>query len=317
MRLKRAPDLPLCERLGDVPVVHKNELRALLTHHRGVVSPESRGLPPRAQGRGRPVTGLSQEQMDVLLTVTDMAAFPILGLLGVRGGWVAGMYARLERGRLVYPPPEFLDDVALLLGMDEHARILLWRYQGDIAPVRQLRPDGGGRTGPDMQPTLDRLGQVAYTTDSSFRLLQWNRLALEMFPPESVVGGRPPANCMEFTLWGARDTFHIQWDLAWRPLALMMLRDRVQGYPGDPELLRVEARVLADPTLAPMYRDPALDAVIPDGRPQPMCHGRLGPGWARLIFGQLRGADGDFMIIDFEPTTEPIETFADSWTRSA
>jgi PAS domain-containing protein len=255
--------------------------------------------------------------VDELLATPDVKAAPILALLGVRGGWPTKMYRHLERGALEQPATDFLDDVALLLGMDEHARAILWREALGALPASPLRSEERAGALPDIQDTLDslgELGQIAYTTDRSFRPVQWNRLAYEMFPAEFRVDGTLPANFMEYTLWASRDRFHIQWDTAWKPLALAMLRGRIQEHPTDTELQRLESRVLADPTVAPMYLDPALGQIVPDGRPQPMDHGTLGVGWAKLIFGRVPTAtDHDFMIINFRSAADEDVDFTGSW----
>ncbi|WP_175409419.1 helix-turn-helix domain-containing protein [Streptomyces sp. TRM64462] len=260
----------------------KVALRFLLRERRALIAPESHGLSrPTRQGRRAP--GLSQAQIDQLLHRAP------------------DTYGRLESGRYPNPPVDLLEDVARLLGMNEHDWVALWRYALGQDPPHPLHPRAGEVVAGVWQEALDGMAHMAYVSDRSWNLLAFNEPFAALFP-----GRRVPDNTMR---WMAVDpearAVLTRWETAWAPLVLPQLRAALAAEPGNPTLCGIVKEVLDDPVAARIYES-ASAYVHPDGGERPVCHAERGPGWVSVCAAQPMAAPrARLVILPFRPAGRP------------
>lgn len=235
----------------------------MLRHKRAQVSPEDVGLAARPAGqRGRPVEGLSQEQMDELLERTP------------------GTYARLERGVLKGVSPEFLQQVAEVLRFDSHAWQGLWAFwAGQKKPPFPLESGAAPRIGGHWRRVVDGHGEATYLTDHAWNLLMWNTRFEEVFPDRVV-----PGNTMRWMMLspdGRRRL--VGWKDSWAPLVLPQLKIAATADPGNETLWTLERDMLRDPVAGPMYAAVRDAYVQPDGDVRTLVHW----GWGCRVRVQM------------------------------
>lgn len=269
--------------------MNRRELKAMLERHRALVDPTERGFEPTPVRRGRPVDGLSQPQMDVLLM----------------GDFAAGTYGRLERGQIEHPPALLLDEVSRQLGLNEDERTMLYLLSHGEKPTHPLDPRQAVELKPTWQVALDGITHMAYITDAAWNTLAWNERFPHMFPDDvpGVEPGRPPRNIMWWMALcePARDYFP-HWDISWGPLALAQLKAAVLAHPDNEDLRDLEAQALADPVTEPIYTHPELEYVHPDTDTRPLRHAVLGPGMVTMCAAEPFSLPGGrLMIIPFVP----------------
>lgn len=254
--------------------MNRTALRALLRERRELIAPEAHGL-SRPTGRGRRARGLSQHQVDEL---TCRAV---------------DTYNRLETGRYLHPPADYLRQVARLFGLNEQEWVSLCRYAGIGDPPGPLHPSSGLEVPGVWQEAVDGIGHIAYITDASWNLLAHNRHFAEMYP-----GGRAPANTMRWMLLdrSARDTTLVDWRTVWAPLILPQLRAAIAARREDATLRRIEAEVRADPDLGPLWEAGGAH-IHPDGDERPLHHALQGPGHVTICAAQPLTAPGSRLII--------------------
>ncbi|MDH6129417.1 XRE family transcriptional regulator [Kitasatospora sp. GP82] len=270
-------------------------LQELLAYHRSLIDPTEYGFEAKSGGRGRPVEGLRQGQMDQLL---------------VR--WPAGMYGRLERGKIACPPTEFLDDVARILRLSEQKRKKVWQLALDGAvPPHPLDPDAAPDVSLGWQRVLDGFSHMACITDLAGNVLAHNEAFPRMFP------GQAPTNILEWAVLTdvVRRDWLPHWKECWGPLELAQLRARLRQYPTSTHLLDLAARVKADPFTRAIYTDPALDLVEPEGDDcRPLRHAQLGEGMVTVCSSNL--PDDHLILVNLPFQPGPMHVPENSWTGS-
>jgi hypothetical protein len=270
--------------------VNRRELKSMLERHRALTDPTERGFEPTPVRRGRPVDGLSQPQMDVLL-MRDFAA---------------GTYGRLERGQIEHPPALLLDQVSRHLGLNEDERTVLYLLATGEKPTHPLDPRQAARLRPNWQVALDGISHMAYITDTAWNTLAWNESFPRMFPDDvpGVEPGKPPGNIMWWMALcePARTRYFPYWDVCWGPLALAQLKAAVLAHPDNEDLLDLEAQALADPVARPIYTHPELEYVHPDSDTRPLLHRELGQGMVTMCAAEPFSLPGGrLMILPFTP----------------
>ncbi|MBC3840021.1 XRE family transcriptional regulator [Streptacidiphilus sp. 4-A2] len=268
----------------------RRELKIMLERHRGLIDPTERGFEPTPVRRGRPVAGLSQPQMDVLL----MREF------------AAGTYGRLERGQIEHPPTQLLDEVSRQLGLNEDERTMLYLLANGEKPTHPLDPRQAVELKPTWQLALDGMSHMAYITDAAWNTLAWNESFPHMFPDDvpGVEPGQPPRNIMWWMALceAARTRYFPYWDIYWGPLALAQLKAALLAHPDNEDLRDLEAQALADPVTRPIYTHPELEYVHPDSDTRPLYHAELGPGMVTMCAAEPFSLPGGrLMIIPFVP----------------
>ncbi|MER6092531.1 XRE family transcriptional regulator [Streptomyces bluensis] len=251
--------------------MNKTALKGLLSERRALIAPESHGL-SRPTGQGRRAPGLSQHQVDQLLHRTF------------------GTYHRLESGNYPNPPDDLLRDVAHLFALNEQEWVSLYRYAAEKNPPGPLALSSGKEVPGVWQEAVDGIGHMAYVTDASWDLLASNRQWDDLFD-----GRRPPANTLRWMLFDGRAQL-IDWETAWAPLVLPQMRAALAQRQTDETLLKIEEDVLADPVLAPLYREGGA-SIHPDGDERPIRHAVHGPGWVTMCAAQPLTAPGARLII--------------------
>jgi MmyB-like transcription regulator ligand binding domain len=270
--------------------MNRRELKSMLERHRALVDPTERGFEPTPVRRGRPVDGLSQPQMDVLL-MRDFAA---------------GTYGRLERGQIEHPPAQLLDHVSRHLGLNEDERTVLYLLANGEKPTHPLDPQRAVELRPTWQLALDGIAHMAYITDAAWNTLAWNEQFPRMFPDDvpGVEPGAPPRNIMWWMALceAARTRYFPYWESSWGPLALAQLKSAVLAHPDNEDLRALEAQALADPVTRPIYTHPELEYVHPDSDTRPLRHAELGPGMVTMCAAEPFSLPGGrLMIIPFTP----------------
>lgn len=271
-------------------------LQNLLVKHRGLINPEVHGL-TRPQRQGRRAPGLSQQQMDGLLTRA------------------AGTYARLEAGRYKNPPVELLRDVAHIFVMTEQEWVALCRFARSEDPPFALRPRSGKVVPGMWKDAVDGIQHMAYVTDCSYNLLCHNTAFAGLFPKKG-----PPRNMMRGML--LEDEFRgtlpdpgrgitgrpgilTDWATTWAPYVLPQLLAARALMPADPILAAIEHDVRDDPRTGPLYASGTATQVHPDGNERPLLHPTLGPCWVRICAaGPLSSPNSRLMIVMVDPGEE-------------
>ncbi|MFF2653150.1 helix-turn-helix domain-containing protein [Streptomyces sp. NPDC058045] len=248
-------------------------LRKLLEDCRSSIDPATLGYSERS-GVGRPVQGLSQEQIDEL---TQRAR---------------GTYSRLVNGRLERPKPQYLKELAVLLRMTEQEWTHLYWLTRREYPA-PLHEDAGMVVPASWHAVREIRGVIAYVADAAWNLITFNREF------EALFEGNPPTNVLHYmAVDPARHRMLLDWERSWAPWIFPQLRRAVQERPGDPELARLEQLVLADPKAGPLYKDTGLVTVpSPDGAQRPLHHPELGDGFVDICSAGLVNSPGAALAI--------------------
>ncbi|MEU2871186.1 helix-turn-helix domain-containing protein [Streptomyces olivoreticuli] len=257
----------------------KEALQALLRERRGRIAPEDHGLlRPSRQGRRAP--GLTQSQIDQLLHRTH------------------GTFNRLETGAYPHPPEDLLRDVARLLAFTEHEWTSLWLYAVHRDPPYPLHQRSGTEVPRAWQDVVEGQSHMAYINDQSWRVLAHNQAFSEMFPRREV-----PENTMRWmTLHPEARTILTCWQEHWVPMILPQMRAAVAALPHDETLAVLEADILADPVVGPLYEAGGRAYVHPDGDERPLLHPVQGPGWVSLCSAEpLASPRARLMVLVFRP----------------
>ncbi|MCH0542918.1 helix-turn-helix domain-containing protein [Streptomyces sp. MUM 203J] len=260
----------------------KVALRFLLRERRALIAPEAHGLSrPTRQGRRAP--GLSQAQVDQLLHRAP------------------DTYGRLESGRYPNPPVDLLEDVARLLGMNEHDWMALWRYALGQDPPHPLHTRSGEVVPGVWREVLDGISHMAYVSDRSWNLLAYNEPFAALF-----AGRRVPDNVMHWmTVAPEGRAMLVRWETAWAPLVLPQLRAALAADPHDPVLAGIERDVLADPVAARIYESAGAYLRPREGE-RPVHHAEQGPGWVTVCAAQPMAAPrARLMILPFRAGERP------------
>ncbi|MFD0368167.1 helix-turn-helix domain-containing protein [Streptomyces sp. NPDC127114] len=251
----------------------RGRLKEILQKRRAALDPVTMGFPERRPGPGRRAAGLSQEQMDVLLTRT------------------VGTYNRFENGQLANPATDFLTAVARTLRLDEHEWAFLWQLLRKERPPHPLHSSSGMSIAGVWHRIIDRVGDsVAFVHDAEWNVLVHNEGFRRFFPR-----GQAPANIMRYMLLDpeARTEVLTDWETQWVPAMMPHLKHTAALRSGNDGLARLERDVLADPVTGPLYRDCA-SAPIPfyDGSELPVRHAVYGPGRLTTCLADLVAAPG-------------------------
>ncbi|MGN6325196.1 helix-turn-helix transcriptional regulator [Pseudolysinimonas sp.] len=163
-------------------------LGAYLRARRGLVTPESVGLPG---GGTRRVPGLRREEVALLAGIS------------------ADYYLRLERGRDTRPSPQVLDALARVLGLDDVERDYLQGLaKGPARPRR--RPRRTEHVPPRLHALLATIGLPAFVEGRAFDVLAANRWATALSPRL-----RPGENRLRSLLLDPEErAFHQDWESA-------------------------------------------------------------------------------------------------------
>ena len=261
--------------------VDERALRQLLSHKRRLIDPEQYGFEPRPHGSGRPVKGVSQIQMDQLLSRAE------------------GTYNRFEGGRLL--DPELATAVARIFQLDDQERAAVWSYAfGQELPTPVAPFDTTRLEISHWQDAVDGISHMACVADESWDVLVANQQFGAMFPE-----GTPPRNLMEWMILApaARQEVLIGWSQWWAPLLLPQLRAAYARHRHHPSLIALDKKVRADPVAGPLYLGIADGYVQPDGDRRPMWHaGRRSRGWMTVAVAFVAGApDARLAMLMFRP----------------
>ncbi|GAA0455697.1 XRE family transcriptional regulator [Streptomyces stramineus] len=263
-------------------------LRLMLKGARDSISPEEVGLPPRRDRRGGRAPGLPQEAIDLLT------------------GRSIGTYSKLERGVLPNRSPEYLRDVARVLGLNEQEWVNLYGYARGERPPFHLAAGGPVNIQGQWVKTLEDSPQAAYICDYAGNVLAHNKHAADMFPDR-----RMPRNTLHFMLFTeqARKETLIDWETAWAPTVAPMLRALRAQYQRSSTLRQLTDMALADPFLGELYwqrqRVP-VGLTHPDGDIKPWHHHQLGPGWIKMcVSTPLMAPTTSLFLLDFHPGERP------------
>jgi transcriptional regulator with XRE-family HTH domain len=251
--------------------VDAKALRALLSYRRGQIRPEELGLPIRARGRGRQAPGLTQEQMDELLSRSP------------------GTYKRFESGKLRGVTPELCEEIARILRFREREWQGLWVFMFGHQPPHPLDPEAAQRIGGHWQEYVNGVTWPSYVTDQGWDVVAFNDAAAWMFP-----GRIMPRNTMRWMLLSADGRRQLlDWKTAWAPVVLPQLRAAVGAYPDNKTLQELDEDVHTDPVTGPMYREVREAYQQPDGDRRRMYHaGLLCPGWVQMVTSEPTGSPG-------------------------
>ncbi|MGW7072344.1 MmyB family transcriptional regulator [Streptomyces sp. NPDC054855] len=227
----------------------------LLRRKREAIDPVELGWPQRA-GRGRRAKGLSQVQVAQALHVSERT------------------YAALERGTIASPTPDLLDSVARLLRMEDHERSALYVYALGHEPPTPMDPAAGTNVPSAWQKAVRKVtGQPCYINDVAWNILAANDDFIRMFPQTP---GKPPRlpeqNLMRWMLLReeAREHHLVDWEERWAKPVAAKLRTTVAAHPGNEDLRLLAQEVSDDPVAGPIYHDPDIAYVQPDGDERPM-----------------------------------------------
>lgn len=258
----------------------RGRLKEILRARRAAIDPVETGFPARMPGPGRRAAGLSQEQMDVLLTRTP------------------GTYNRFENGQLATPGADLLTAVARTLRLDEQEWAFLWLITRKESPPHALRSSSGTSIAGAWQQVADHIhGALAYVNDAEWNVVVHNEEFRRFFPR-----GRAPANIMRWMLLDpeARTDALMDWETHWAPAMMPHLKHSVELRPRNPALGRLARDVLDDPVTGPLYREHAA-APIPyfDGSELPVRHAVQGPGRLTTCLAEPVTAPGARINLSF------------------
>ncbi|MEU6215158.1 helix-turn-helix domain-containing protein [Streptomyces sp. JL4002] len=268
-------------------VSDRRRLKELLQQRRAAIDPVTAGFPLRTPGPGRRAAGLSQEQMDELLTRTR------------------GTYNRFENGQLANAGGEFLTAVARTLGLDEQEWAFLWRLIRKENPPTPLHHGSGMSVAGVWQQAMDAIGgAIAYLHDAEWNVLAHNEEFPRLFPR-----GEAPSNIMRWMLLDpeARTRVLLHWETHWAPAVMPHLRHAAELRPGSAALARLERDVLDDPVAGGIYRAAACVPVPHvDGADLPIRHALHGPGRATTCLAEPVAAPGArIMLLFYTPDEAP------------
>ncbi|GAA0387764.1 helix-turn-helix transcriptional regulator [Streptomyces luteireticuli] len=245
-------------------------LRQMLTERRAAIKPEDLGI-VRLDPRGRKSPGLTQAHMDDLLLRAP------------------GTYGRLERGVLDNPTPEYLRDVATLLGLNAQEWVAFYGYaRGELPPYPIATYTEISVPGRWTHAVQASAGQT-YICDSLWNVLTFNEGFAAMFP-----GRRVPKNTMRWMLFDedARNRTLIDWDTRWAPVAVPQVRLALAHHKGSPLLRELTRRALADPRTRDLYTSVPPGHAHPDGAVRPWLHPELGPGTVTMCVSEPASSPG-------------------------
>lgn len=213
------------------------------------------GMSVRGFGKGRRVPCLTQQEIDLLLGLSLRSDF----------------FSRLERGAIDNPPDHLLRGVAKILRLQEAQYSELYiAFHGHKTP-KPLYPEAGRDVAPSWRYTLRDSPVPGYINNFEWDLLDHNQAATDLF-------GEPPKNIMRWILslppYSDSRIRMPDWADSWGPVCLSQLRFALNEEPHNRSLRQVEAEVLADPTLAEMYRLQRDPYIHPDGTRRLMYHAR-------------------------------------------
>ncbi|MFG2341210.1 helix-turn-helix domain-containing protein [Streptomyces yangpuensis] len=258
----------------------RGRLKGILQARRAAIDPVGAGFPQRRPGPGRRAAGLSQEQMDVLLTRTP------------------GTYNRFENGQIGRPGSDLLTAVARTLRLDEQEWAFLWLVMRRESPPHALHGSAGTSIAGAWQRVTDHIrGALAYVNDAEWNVIVHNEEFRRFFPR-----GQAPSNVMRWMLLApeARTDVLMDWETVWAPAMMPHLKHSVELRPGNPALGRLARDVLDDPVAGPLYREHA-GAPIPyhDGSELPVRHAVHGPGRLTTCLAEPVTAPGARINLSF------------------
>ncbi|MFE0701599.1 helix-turn-helix domain-containing protein [Streptomyces sp. NPDC058872] len=266
----------------------RGRLKKILQARRAAIDPVTMGFPKRMPGPGRRAAGLSQEQMDVLLTRTP------------------GTYNRFENGQLFNPGVDLLTAVARTLRLDEQEWAFLWLITRKENPPHALHGSSAmSVTVGSWQRVVDQIsGALAYVSDAEFNVIVHNEDFRRLFPR-----GQAPGNIMRWMLlsFEARTDVLMHWETHWAPAIMPHLKRSVELRPENPALGRLAYDVLNDPVAGPLYRDHAA-VPIPhfDGSELPICHAVHGPGRLTTYLAEPVTAPGARVNLSLYTPEDPL-----------
>ncbi|MFC4494785.1 XRE family transcriptional regulator [Streptomyces ovatisporus] len=265
----------------DGPLPRQRDLQNFLREARARVDPAEHGLERPSDRRGRQVPGLTQPQMDVLLHSRT------------------GTYGSFERGAKTNPSTDYLDRLARYLKLGPQEWESLWRHTYGHNPPYALDPEAGLDVAPVWRRVVHEMTTMAYISNVSWDLLEFNSAFAEMFPD-----GRPPSNVMRWMLLDdvARDEVLLDWENSWAPVIIPQLVAARHAHPADRTLQKLERDVHNDPRAARVRRKIIAAFTRPDSDDRPLRHAALGPGRARLGAAEpLVNPGARLMVVEFEP----------------
>ncbi len=248
-------------------------LRQMLTERRAAISPESLGL-IRLDPRGRKSPGLTQAHVDHLLLRAP------------------GTYGKLERGVLDSPTPEYLRDVAHLLGLTEQEWVVLYSYARGEQPPYPLTMNPEVTVPGHWMRIMHAFSGIAYLCDPQWNVLAYNEAFAAIFP-----GRRPPCNTMHWMLFNkdARDRVLTDWETRWAAVVAPQLRVALARNPDNRTLRTLSQQCLADPRTRKYFRSVAPGHAHPDGAERPLHHSELGPGSLTISVSEPVGTQGTLL----------------------
>ncbi|MFD7263735.1 helix-turn-helix domain-containing protein [Streptomyces sp. NPDC059874] len=265
----------------------RGRLKEILQARRAAIDPVTMGFPQRMPGPGRRAAGLSQEQMDSLLTRTP------------------GTYNRFENGQLASPGSDLLAAVARTLRLDEQEWVFLWLITRKENPPHALHGSSGTSLTGAWQRIIDQIsGTLVYVSDAEFNIVAHNEDFRRVFPR-----GQAPANIMRWMLLDPEARTHVlmHWETHWAPAMTPSLKHSVELRPENPALGRLEYDVLNDPVTGPLYREHAA-APMPyfDGSELPIRHAVHGPGRLTTCLAEPVTAPGARINLSIYTPTDPL-----------
>ncbi len=267
-------------------------LQRLLAERRALIAPEKHGL-ARPRGKGRRAPGLAQHQIDLLLNRS------------------LGTYQRLESGKYKNPPVDYLRDISLILELSEMEWIALCRYAGIGDPPGPLTSKSGEAVSGIWHEAVNGITHPAFVVDASWNVLARNQPFAEIFP-----SGDGPSNALKWMIFDGRSLM-ADWDTAWAPHVLPILRTDLAARPGDCVLRELEEDVLADPRTARLY-DVAGIAPRIDENERPLRHAMHGPGWVKVCMAQPAASPGTRLIfLIFRPNDRNSSSLVSSILRDS
>jgi hypothetical protein len=234
----------------------------LLGPKRAAIRPQELGFPARpADTPGPKQNGLTQIQMDQLMNRAEKT------------------YGRFERGKLPHPPDDFLAEVGQLLRLSEDEYTTMWLYARGHRPTAPLNPQAGLSVSSLWQEACDGQRHMMYVTDLAWNTLAYNSAFADMFHNRQV-----PANTARWMLLSdeARHTLK-GWHRIWAPSVSAQLRAALAEHSDNDVLQHLDKEVRADPVAGPIYTQPGLASIAPDGVVRPFQHPLYGPGTAKLV----------------------------------
>ncbi|MEE4546527.1 transcriptional regulator [Streptomyces sp. V4-01] len=265
---------------------NRQALQTLLARARARVDPAELGLAPRADPRGRKVTGLTHEHMTRLL------------------GWPDHKYGYLERGKLARIGTDLLAPIARILHLDDHEWEAVVFYATGLPPAYPLDPRLGTAVPRPWERVLRATCEMAYVNDVAWDLVAYNEPLTRMFPRREV-----PGNTMRWMLLHpqARTTL-VDWRNSWLPLLVPQLRAAVAANPHNRTLALLQADARRDPLVGAAYETPTTEYMGPRAEgSRPLLHAELGLGWATLCAaGPIGVPGGRLMFVLFDRGERPL-----------